>query len=73
MDLYISAKENLHFNPSYPNTHGTLFDISFAFSPPFSIKEGNCSASVQKAQGVNHPRGFLGMQTHCYCWQAAVR
>lgn len=31
MNLYISTKENLYFNPFYPNTYATLHDISFVY------------------------------------------
>lgn len=39
MDLYISTKDNLYFNPFYPNTSATLYDISFLFFFLLSIKE----------------------------------
>ena len=45
--LYISTKENLYFNPSYPNT--PCNSVRHFFCPPFfsfPVKGKNCSPSI---------------------------
>lgn len=75
MDLYISTKDNLYFNPFYPNTSATLYDISFLFFFLLSIKKKKKKNLLPPSGSLDshYPRGFVGMQTHCNCWQAAVR
>lgn len=57
MDLYISTKENLFFNPSYPNTYATLYDIVAVFFLYFKQRE-KLFALRPEAQGDTIPGGF---------------
>lgn len=54
MDLYISTKENLHFNPFYPNT---FFMSVTHFSFFFSQREKLFTLHPE-VQGVTIPGGF---------------
>lgn len=72
MDSYIhvciSTKEHLYFIPSYPNTCNS---VKHFFCGTFSQRE-KLFALHPEAWGVAIPVGVLGMQKHCFSWQAAV-
>lgn len=48
----------------------TLSNISFVVL--FSAKARNCLPFIRKLEELPSQRGFLGMQKHCFSWQAAV-
>lgn len=70
MNLYISTKENLYFNPFYPNTYAALHDISFVF---FSFVHQKKKVPPPPRLTMSGGGEGLGMQTYCNCWQTAVQ